>query len=105
MRRLGAKKKVRVQVHRGLETARGVEAEGNSRGRRRVKVCIHAERLHHVRVGRHEHLPQRYGLERFFRLLAQDGGGPQTDFLAQRRVVCGAGRIALGADHIVQGRR
>ena len=100
----GPEQEVGVEVHRRLEPARGVEPDGNRRRPRAVQVGVHAQRLRHVGVGRHVHVTQWHRLQRLLGHLPQHGGRPQPDLRPRRRCAGRPGRVAFGADHVVQRR-
>ena len=105
MGRLGAEQEIGVEIDGCLEPARRVQADGDGGGRGPVEVGLHAQGAGHVGVGCHEHAAERHGLQRLLGLLAQHRRSPQTDLLADRGAVGGAGGVAIGTDHVVQGGR
>ena len=102
VRRFRTQQEVGVEIDRGLEPHRGVEADGDPGRLRAGEVRVHPQRLGHVRVGRDEDARQRYRLQRLLGHLPQHRRRPQPDFLAHRGTLGGAHRIAFGADHVVQ---
>ena len=104
MRGLGAKQKIGVEVDGRFAAGRGVEADGNGGGRRRIEKRVHAQRLRDVHVIGDVHLPERHRLQWLFRRLPQHGRRPVPDLLACRGRFFGARGIALGTDHVVERR-
>ena len=105
MRGLGAKQKIGVEVDGRFAAGRGVEADGNGGGRRRIEERVHAQRLRDVHIIGDVHLPERHRLQWLFRRLPQHRRRPVPDLLACRGRLLGTRGIALGAHNVVQRRR
>ena len=103
VRRFRAEQEVRVDVHGRFESARGIETHRDRRGLRAAEIGVHAERLCHVDVARDVHLPKRDRLQRLLWGLPKHRRGPEPDLLPDSRTLGGLGRVALGADDVVQG--